>query len=512
MKITIATGPIFPVPAVRGGAVQRLWEGLAREFAQRGHEVTIFAREFPGQAAEETVNGIRFVRRGGYAQSTSIKRDLVQCLLYALKTARYVPPGDVVVTNDFWMPAVLPWLKPSAGRIVVNANRFPKKQYWLYPKCAAFAAVSAPVAEAVKAQTPSAADRVAVVPNAIDYAFLKETQSRGDRRRGTKDGETKRPRDEKTKRLKDQGSKGQPEVGDRRSEPRLGELAPRQTGDRLHGNQLILDDGTMGQEPEAGRPEMGRRGDQTGDRGQETGVGGPPTHGVTTAGQAYGMRHTAEGRRVVRILYVGRIHPEKGLGLLAQALKSMEYGAGSMEQREGTGDRGQATGSRRQETDWECVLVGPVKESEGGGGEAFAEELKRQVEGLPVRFEAPVYDPAALAKIYDEADVFVYPSVAETGESFGIAPLEAMARGVVPVVSDLAVFREYLEPGVHGLVFDHRSDRAAENLAASLRELLGDAEGRERMGAAARQTAERFSSTAIADKYLQLFEKVVSGT
>jgi glycosyltransferase involved in cell wall biosynthesis len=406
MKITIATGPIFPVPAVRGGAVQRLWEGLAREFAQRGHEVTIFAREFSGQATEETVDGIRFVRRGGYAQSTSIKRDLVQCLLYALKTARHVPPGDVVVTNDFWMPAVLPWLKPSAGRIVVNANRFPKKQYWLYPKCAAFAAVSAPVAEAVKAQTPSVADRVAVVPNAIDEEFLKRSVEHG----------------------------------------------------------------------------------------------------------AGSMEKEVDGERPVRILYVGRIHPEKGLGLLADALKRMEQGAWSREQREGTGDRGQATGSRGQEPEWECVLVGPVKQSEGGGGEKFAAELKRQVEGLPVRFEAPVYDPTALARIYDEADVFVYPSVAETGESFGIAPLEAMARGVVPVVSDLAVFREYLEPGVNGLVFDHRSDQAAENLAASLRELLGDADGRERMGAAAQQTAERFSSAAIADKYLQLFEKVVSGT
>jgi hypothetical protein len=105
MKITIATGPIFPVPAVRGGAVQRLWEGVAREFAKRGHEVTIFAREFPGQATEETVDGIRYVRRGGYEQSTSIKRDLVQCLLYALKTARHVPPGDVVVTGDIPLAA-----------------------------------------------------------------------------------------------------------------------------------------------------------------------------------------------------------------------------------------------------------------------------------------------------------------------------------------------------------------------------------------------------------------------
>jgi glycosyltransferase involved in cell wall biosynthesis len=435
MKITIATGPIFPVPALRGGAVQRLWEGLAREFAKRGHEVTIFAREFPGQATEEVVDGIHYVRRGGYAQSTSIKRDLVQCLLYALKTARHVPPGDVVVTNDFWMPAVLPWLKPSAGKVIPCLQRFPKNQGWLYRRCAALAAVSAPVADAVKAQSPAVADRVAVVPNAIDEVFLRETKSGGD-------------------------------------------------------------------------------------RGLEAGVGGPPTHGVTTAGQAYGMRHTAEGMRPVRILYVGRIHPEKGLGLLADALKRMRHTAYGIRHeaegenmREGTGDRGQATGSRRQETNWECVLVGPVKESEGGGGEAFAEELKRQVEGLPVRFEAPVYDPEALAKIYDEADVFVYPSVAEMGESFGIAPLEAMARGVVPVVSDLAVFREFLEPNVNGMVFDHRAPRAAENLAVALRALIGDAGTRARMGVAARQTAERFSTPGIAERYLKLFaETLESGT
>jgi glycosyltransferase involved in cell wall biosynthesis len=397
MKITIATGPIFPVPAVRGGAVQRLWEGLAREFAKRGHEVTIFAREFPGQATEETVDGIRYVRRGGYAQSTSIKRDLVQCLLYALKTARHMPPGDVVVTNDFWMPAVLPWLKPSAGRIVVNVNRFPKKQYWLYSKCAAFGAVSRAVADALKEQTPSVADKVAVVPNAIDEEFLRET---------------KRQRDKETKRLEEES---------------------RQRGP-------------------------------------------------------------------VRILYVGRIHPEKGLGLLANALRLLA--ARDLETKR----------PKDEETEWECVLVGPVKQSEGGGGEAFAEELKRQTEGLPVRFEAPVYDPAALAKIYDLADVFVYPSVAESGEAMPLAPVEAMSRGVVPVVSDLAVFRDYLEPSVNGMVFDHRTPQAAENLAAVLRELIENPDRRERMEAAARQTAEKFSVAAIADKYLQLFEKVISGT
>ena len=431
MKITIATGPIFPVPAVRGGAVQRLWEGLAREFAKRGHEVTIFAREFPGQAKAESVDGIRFVRRGGYEQSTSIKRDLVQCLLYALKTARHVPAGDVVVTNDFWMPAVLPWAKPSAGKIVVNANRFPKNQYWLYSKSAAFAAVSAPVAVAIREQTPSAADRVAVVPNAIDEIFLERTK-------GLKDQGTKSPRDKKAK-------------------------------------------------------------------GEEEWEGGKVRK---YEGEKVAKQDTQE-KRPVRILFVGRIHPEKGLGLLASALQLM---AGR--DQEIKRERDQETKRRRggPETSWECVIVGPVKQSEGGGGEAFAGELKRQVEGLPVRFEVPVYEPSALATIYDAADVFVYPSVADTGESFGIAPLEAMARGVVPVVSNLAVFREYLEPGVNGMVFDHRSAGAAENLASVLRDLIGDADKRTQMGAAARDTAEKFSPEAIADKYLQLFEKVISGS
>jgi glycosyltransferase involved in cell wall biosynthesis len=431
---------------------------LAHEFVKRGHEVTIFAREFPGQTKEETVDGIRYVRRGGYAQSTSIKRDLVQCLLYALATARHVPSGDVVVTNDFWMPAVLPWLKPSAGKVVPCLQRFPKKQGWLYAKCAALAAVSQAVADAVKAQTPSVADHVVVVPNAVDEVFLGKSVERG------------------------AGSVEQEAEG------------------TWHA---------------AGSGEW------------EAKSGNPPSRWTTPAsvdlrrGEPAGQ--AAGGGRPVRILFVGRIHPEKGLGLLAQALRLLAdrdqgpkdeetKGPQMCESPKVASPRSEGEETERlsgERAGWECVLVGPVAEAEGGGGEAFAAELKRQVEGLPVRFEAPVYEPEKLAKIYDEADVFVYPSVAETGESFGIAPLEAMARGVVPVVSDLAAFREYLVLGENGMVFDHRSSDAAENLAAALRELVGNEEQRMRLGAEARETAEHFSTQAIADKYLQLFARLV---
>ena len=385
MKITIATGPIFPVPAVRGGAVQRLWEGLAREFAKRGHEVTIFAREFPGQAKEETVDGIRYVRRGGYEQSTSIRRDLVQCLLYALKVAQHVPPGDVVVTNDFWLPAVLPRLNRRAGKVVASIARFPKRQFFLYAKCAAIAPVSESVADGIRRQTPGIAQKITVVPNCVDAAFLV---------------------------------------------------------------------------PESLR----------------------------------------QAQSVTRILFVGRIHPEKGLGLLANALRLLA-----------SADK-TTKSLKDQETCWECVLVGPVEQSEGGGGESFVQDLKRELAGLPVRFEPAVYNVSALARIYDQGDILVYPSIAEKGEAMPLAPLEGMARGLVPVVSDIAAFREYLDPGKNGLVFDHRGPDAGINLARALQELVSNPAKRAAMSVAARETAERFSPAVIADKYLHLFSKVISGS
>jgi glycosyltransferase involved in cell wall biosynthesis len=55
-----------------------------------------------------------------------------------------------------------------------------------------------------------------------------------------------------------------------------------------------------------------------------------------------------------------------------------------------------------------------------------------------------------LMSYYDQAQIFLLPSYSE---SFGIVVLEAMARGLVILASDLPCLREYLQEGINGFFF-----------------------------------------------------------
>lgn len=183
------------------------------------------------------------------------------------------------------------------------------------------------------------------------------------------------------------------------------------------------------------------------------------------------------------ILYCGRLHPEKGLHLLAWL-------------------------ARRVPAGWRLRLVGPWEARDGGGGASYLQQLQEIFSDCPVDLTGPVYDIEQLNQIYAEARVFVYPSVAERGETFGLAPLEAMAFGCVPVVSDLACFKDFIVHGENGLIFDHRLDGAAQNLGETVLGLLTD-EGRLRVLAEkALLVRESHSADRIADQFLQDFERM----
>jgi glycosyltransferase involved in cell wall biosynthesis len=197
----------------------------------------------------------------------------------------------------------------------------------------------------------------------------------------------------------------------------------------------------------------------------------------------------------VTLGFVGRIHEEKGLRLLAEALALVAADATLPA--------------------WRLRLCGPVDVARGGSGPAFKAELERRLSaGVGAdrfAFVEPRFDDRALAEFYRELDVFCYPSLAAEGETFGVAVAEAMAAGAVPVVSGLACFSDFVRDGANGRVFDHTAADAAERLAAVLKVLIRDAGERRRLAAAARREAERFGFVRYAADLLADFAALARG-
>jgi glycosyltransferase involved in cell wall biosynthesis len=374
MKITIATGPSFPVPAVIGGAMARVWQGLAEQFVQHGHEVCIFARAFPGQPAEEQIRGVRYLRFGGFAQSRSIVQDLLKDLVYAAGAVWRVPAADIFVINDFWLPVVAGLFPRRCGRIIVNANRHPKGQFCLYWQAARIAAASNAVRAAIIKQCRRLESRIRVLPNPIDTRVLRPSCS-------------------------------------------------------------------------------------------SQSISAPPT-----------------------FLFVGRLHPEKGVHLLVQAFQ------------------------RAAASHPECclLLVGPAADNQGGGGEGYLRRLRELAGDSKVEFHAPTYDLAKLAACYRRATVFCYPSLAEKGEAFGVAPLEAMACGVPSIVSRLDCFQDFIIDGVNGWTFNHRSSDPVESLADALVHAIRDKQVLADVALRAHTTAMQFSYEAVANAYLADFATLLN--
>ena len=54
----------------------------------------------------------------------------------------------------------------------------------------------------------------------------------------------------------------------------------------------------------------------------------------------------------------------------------------------------------------------------------------------------------------EKAQLFIYPSQAKYGETFGLAVLEAMSCGCVPIVSSLPCFQDFIRSGIEGIILD----------------------------------------------------------
>ncbi len=146
---------------------------------------------------------------------------------------------------------------------------------------------------------------------------------------------------------------------------------------------------------------------------------------------------------------------------------------------------------------WRCVCVGSLDRDPG-----FAETLRKRAldGGLDGRvcFPGP-RTGAELDQSYAAADLLVLPS---RREAYGMVALEALARGLPVVASDVGGVTEALggdaAGSVPGLLVPPGEPGA---LGAALRDWLGDAQLRERLRGAARERREslpRWSATTAA--------------
>ena len=172
MKITIVCGFLLPVPPVAGGAIEKMWWRLARHYAGRGHSVTVISRRWPGWADDETVDGVRLLRVPGFDQRRRLWQNLLLDAVWGWRVLGRLPDADILVTNTVALPVVVRQLRPRAGLLVVNLNRFPKGQVRWYGRAARIQAASSIIAATAARQAPARAAVIRLVPNPVDCAVF----------------------------------------------------------------------------------------------------------------------------------------------------------------------------------------------------------------------------------------------------------------------------------------------------------------------------------------------------
>jgi glycosyltransferase involved in cell wall biosynthesis len=169
MKITIVMGFFLPVPALAGGATEKIWHRLGQLMADEGHEVTLISRRWPGLAARETLGRLTHVRLSGMTHTRSLPLNLLLDFWWGLRVLFALPRAEVVVANTISLPVYLRWLKPSAGRVAVVLGRMPKGQNRAYGNVDRVLATSGAVAAQALRENPRLASRLFIFPNPVDW-------------------------------------------------------------------------------------------------------------------------------------------------------------------------------------------------------------------------------------------------------------------------------------------------------------------------------------------------------
>jgi glycosyltransferase involved in cell wall biosynthesis len=177
-----------------------------------------------------------------------------------------------------------------------------------------------------------------------------------------------------------------------------------------------------------------------------------------------------------RVIFTGRLHPQKNLPLLLEAWAKVV-----------------------RQSEANLILVGP------GNDRQRLIELAASL-GIPdrVQFVGAVDSPAEYLRA---ADIFVLPSVAE-GMSNSL--LEAMATALPCVVSGIGGNTDLVADGQTGRLV---AQPTTEAWSKTILELLDNPSEALRLGSAAHQRIDReFALGVVVDRYLELYRRMIAGT
>lgn len=190
---------------------------------------------------------------------------------------------------------------------------------------------------------------------------------------------------------------------------------------------------------------------------------------------AFTVSPKAARKRDIDLVYAGRLVPRKGVDLVLEALEGLRNTSGLRPSLTVAGDgpemKNLAQWVRDHDMRDQVSFVGSLSQSQ-------------------------------LIEVLDRAKWFVYPT--RKPEAFGLAPLEAMARGVPAIVGDLGGMADYMRHGKNGHVLEQQN---AHCLTRVLAEACVADERRSHLVDECLQTADRFSWAAFSENVNAFFSQ-----